>query len=438
MSGIASILLKYGYKISGSDIKESPITKKLSGLGAKIFLCHDASNITGADVVVYSSAIKPENPEFSAACLKGLARMKRAEALCKLMKGKTCIAVSGAHGKTTTTSLIAHLLLQAGFFPTVAIGGILRNIDDNSHLGSSEYFVAEADESDGTFLYYKPDYAIVTNIDKEHLDYYHSFEGVVSAYAKFIGNLKYSGCLFACGDDDAVREITVGYKKPVIYYGLSEKNDYYPSDIELNGFSGKFTCFYKGKSVVKINLPLAGIHNIQNSLAVIALGSHLGIESKKMARILSTFKGTERRFHLKSDANDIKLIDDYGHHPTEIKATITAAKNVQHKRLVVVFQPHRYSRTKFLMDDFARSFTSADYLILTDIYSASEAPIEGVSSQALSMRIKELTDRDAVCVEKEKISDHVMKIIRPGDLVLTLGAGDIGKISEELAGRIKG
>ena len=437
MSGIASILLRQGYAISGSDIKESPITKKLSALGAHIFIGHDALNINGADTLVYSSAIKADNPELLAAKSKGVLAIRRAEALAKLMNNKTCIAISGAHGKTTTTALVSHLLLQAGLFPTVAIGGILRNLDDNAHLGKSKYFVAEADESDGTFLYYRPDYSIVTNIDREHLDYYKSWDNIVSAYAKFISNTKGAGCLFCCGDDPAIRQITKGYKKRITYFGLSEDNDFYPKDIILHDFSSSFDCFCREKFMGRIILPLAGRHNIQNSLSVIALGCELGIDFKKIAGILSSFKGTERRFQLKLDVKGIKIIDDYGHHPSEIKATLLAAKNVSHKRLMVLFQPHRYSRTKFLLDDFAGSFTLADYLILTDIYGACESPIAGISSEVLCDRIKQLTSRQALYLNKEKILEHVIQNLRPGDLILTLGAGDIGRISDELVERLK-
>lgn len=449
MSGIASILLQQGHKVSGSDLKESQITRKLAASGARIFYGHSPANINGADAVVYSSAIREDNPELSFSRDKGLRPMRRAEALAGLMKDKTCIAVSGSHGKTTTAALASHLLLKAGFCPTAAIGGILRGLEDNSCIGESRFFVAEADESDGTFLCYNPDYPIVTNIDREHLDYYRDLEDILSAYKRFIGNMKGSGCLFACGDDPAVRRISSDFKKRVIYFGLSADNDFYPENIALNEFSSSFDyCFSRaagsrktggGKPVIRINLPLAGRHNISNSLAVIALGQELGIGPEDIRKALASFQGTERRFQLKADTGGIKIIDDYGHHPSEIMATLLAAKNVKHKRLIVAFQPHRYSRTKFLMEEFIRSFGLADILLITDIYAACEEPIEGVSSEILCEKIKKrFPALEVLYLKKDEIAARVLEIVLPGDLVIILGAGDIGKLSYELAEGIKG
>lgn len=438
MSGIAAIMMKQGYRVSGSDIKESRVTGKLSSLGIKVCLGHDASYISDAELVVYSSAVKEDNPELQAAKAKGLRIMKRAEALTQLMQDKVCIAISGAHGKTTTCALTGHLLLQAGFSPTVAIGGILRNIDDNSCVGESNFFVAEADESDGTFLYYHPDYSIVTNIDREHLDFYKNWQDILSAYKKFISQTKDGGCLFCCGDDPAIRSITPGHKKRMLYFGLSGENDFYPRNLLLNEFSSIFDCYYKDGFIGRIHLPLAGRHNVSNSLAVIALGLELGIKPQRIEEAVAVFKGTERRFQLQLEAKGIKVIDDYAHHPTEIRATLEAAKNVRHKRLLVVFQPHRFSRTKFLMDEFAESLSLADCIILTDIYAASEEPIQGVSSEVLCDKIKEKhPPAEVIYVKKEKVIEQLLSIVRPGDLVLTLGAGDIGKLSDELAQRIK-
>lgn len=439
MSGIAAILQAQGYAVSGSDLKESPVTRKLAQRGVKVSLGHDALFLRDAEMVVYSSAIRNDNPELLAAKDKGLIVLRRAEALARLMQEKTCIAVSGAHGKTTTTALASHLLLQAGLRPTAAVGGILKNLDDNSCLGCGDFFVAEADESDGTFLYYRPDYPIVTNIDREHLDFYRSWDEILDAYARFIRGVRDNGCLFCCGDDRAIRQITKDYKRRLIYFGLSCDNDFYPRDVALHDFSSEFTCCYKGEPINRISLPLSGEHNISNSLGVIALGLELGISHARIKEALADFKGTERRFQLKADYSGIKVIDDYGHHPTEILATLKAAKNVAHKRLIVVFQPHRYSRTKFLMEEFAQSFRQADCLLLTDIYAASESPIEGVSSEFLAKKIRDGSISPAVFyIKKEHLIGHILKMIRPGDLVLTLGAGDIGKLSDELVQRIKG
>ncbi len=439
MSGIAAILSGQGYVISGSDIKETAVTRKLAGKGIKIFAGHNADYLCDAEIVVYSSAIKDDNPELCAAKERGLILMHRSQALAELMQGKTCIAVSGAHGKTTTTALTGHLLRHAGFKPTLAVGGIVHNLGDNACLGESDYFVAEADESDGTFLYYRPTYSIVTNIDREHLDYYKSWQDILEAYEEFISHTKDGGALFCCGDDKGIRRITAGYQKRITYFGLSEENDFYSRNITLNEFSSKFNYCYKGKVMGEVCLPLSGKHNISNSLAVIALGCQLGIGRKNIEEALCAFRGTERRFQLKLDSGGVRIIDDYGHHPSEVKATLQAAKNVAHSRLVVVFQPHRYSRTMHLMEEFSESFAAADYLVLTDIYAASEKPIEGVSSEALCERIKEkFPAKEVRCVRKDGIIGHLLSVIRPKDLVLTLGAGDIGSISDELVRKIKG
>ncbi|OGX23182.1 MAG: UDP-N-acetylmuramate--L-alanine ligase [Omnitrophica WOR_2 bacterium RIFCSPHIGHO2_02_FULL_45_21] len=439
MSGIAAIMFKQGYRVSGSDIKESLITAKLSSLGIKVCLGHDASYISDAELLVYSSAVKEDNPELQAAKAKGMKILKRAEALAQLMQDKVSIAISGAHGKTTTCALAGHLLLQAGFSPTVAIGGILRNIGDNSCVGESNFFLAEADESDGTFLYYHPHYSIVTNIDREHLDFYKNWQDILSAYKKFISHTKDGGCLFCCGDDPAIRLITPGYKKRMLSFGLSGENDFYPRNLLLNEFSSIFDCYYRDGFIGRMHLPLAGRHNISNSLAVIALGIELGIKPPRIEEALAVFKGTERRFQLKAKAKGIKLIDDYGHHPSELRVTLEAAKNVRHKRLIVVFQPHRFSRTKFLMHEFAESLSLADCIILTDIYAASEEPIDGVSSEVLCDKIKEKHPlAKVIYLKKEKVIERLLSIVSSGDLILTLGAGDIGKLSDELAQRIKG
>lgn len=437
MSGIASILLRLGFRVSGSDIKEGSNTRKLKSLGINVAIGHDASYAKGADTVIYSSAIKRSNPELKWARENNVPVVCRAQALSVLMDNKVGIAVSGAHGKTTTTALCAQLLLQSGFFPTAAIGGILRNLDDNAYLGASKYFVAEADESDGTFLYYNPHYSIVTNIDREHLDYYKSMDNLYKAFGDFISRTKEGGCVFCCGDDLSLRRVCQGKDKRIVYYGLSESNDFYAKDIVLEDFLSTYSCFKKGKMLGKITLPLSGAHNIQNSLGVIALGCELGISFMAIGGALKGFKGTERRFQLKAEKNGIMLIDDYGHHPSEVRATLKAASNVAHKRLIVLFQPHRYSRTKLLMEEFAGSFRQADYLVLADIYPASEEPIPGVSSQALANRILELYGQQVVCLKKDELLGHIIPILKPGDLVLTLGAGDIGKISDELAQWLK-
>lgn len=433
MSGIAALLLRRGIKVSGSDLKANKITDGLKKQGVQIFVGHDASNIKGADLVIYSSAIKEENPEIVAAKAGGIALVKRAQALAELMKDKVVITVAGSHGKTTTTSLVSYLLLEAGLFPTAAIGGILRNIDTNAYFGDGKYFVAEADESDGSFLYYHPKYSIVTNIDHEHLDYYNNFQNELDAFSEFINLTDSEGCLFCCADDVNLRKLIKDYKKKYVLFGLTEKADIYPVNISFNGLNSQFDCFYHRKFVARFELALGGMHNISNSLAVVALGVELGISLEVIKNILKSYKGAGRRIEVKYDQKNCIVIDDYAHHPTEIMATIAAIKNLRSKRIIAVFQPHRYSRTKLLLDEFSKSFDLADYLIITDIYPASEPPMEGITGALLSEKVKrKYPQKEIHFLSKEEIVPHILRIMQPNDLVITLGAGDIVKTCEEL------
>jgi len=437
MSGIAQLLLRAGATVSGSDVKESHATQELKALGARISIGHDAKNIDGAQVVVYSSAIKEDNPEFAVAKLKGIL-IKRAQALAQLMRDKTVITVTGSHGKTTTTSLVSYLLLEAGLNPTAAIGGILRNIDNNAFLGSGKYFIAEADESDGSFLYYSPKYSIITNIDREHLDYYKTFEAEIRAFKEFIHKTEEGGCIFACSDDENLSDILKGYKFRRVLFGIERQADIYPKNIEMNGLSSDFDCYYQNKFVGRFHLALGGIHNISNSLAVIALGLELGIGLEFIKKTLSLYRGAKRRLEIKYQDDNFLLIDDYAHHPTEIKATLAAARNIKVKRMIAIFQPHRYTRTQLLLDEFSRSFDLADYVLITDIYAASEPSIEGVSAKKVHDKIKEhAPDKKVLYLPKERITEHILEIISPGDMVITIGAGDIVKISDELAEKLK-
>ncbi|MDD5432193.1 MAG: UDP-N-acetylmuramate--L-alanine ligase [Candidatus Omnitrophica bacterium] len=438
MSGIAQLFLKNGVKVSGSDLKESHSTNELKAKGAEIFIGHDAQNINGASLVIYSSAIKDNNPEIILAKKQGIPLIKRAEALAQLMSEKSVVAVSGSHGKTTTTSLISYLLIEAGLNPTVAVGGILRNIGTNAFFGNGKFFVAEADESDGSFLYYRPKYSIVTNIDREHLDYYTDFESELKAFRKFIDQTDKTGCVFYCKDDDNLNNLLKGYKHKKISFGLKENAEVYAKSIIFEGLSSEFDCFHKEKFVGKFSLSLGGRHNISNALSVIALGLELGLDLKFIKKALKDYKGSGRRAEIKYKDNDYLVIDDYAHHPTEIKATLSALKNLQKNRVITVFQPHRYSRTKLLLEEFKKAFDMADYLILTDIYAASEEPIEGVTGEILAELIKKNLNGKTVCfLPKNKIVEHILSIIKPGDLVATLGAGDITKLSDELAQKIK-
>ncbi len=438
MSGIANLLLRRGFNVSGSDLKESRVTAELQRLGAKIFFGHSPANIKGADVVVYSSAIKEDNPEIREAKKSNIPLKKRAEALAELMRDKTVITVTGSHGKTTTSSLVSCLLLEAGLKPTIAVGGIFRNIDSNASLGEGKFFVAEADESDGSFLYYHPDYSIITNIDYEHLDYYRSFKNEAEAFRKFIYQTKKGGCVFACSDDPALKGLLAGYEGRHIFFGLEEGADIYPANIALRALSSQFDCFKQGKFVERFELALGGLHNISNSLAVIGLGLELGLEPGLIKKALGGYQGSRRRLEVKFSSPDYLLIDDYAHHPTEIRATLAAVRELKPDRIIAVFQPHRYTRTKLLWDKFAGSFDSADYLVLTDIYPAGEKPIAGIDAKGLGAKIKQSSPDKAVhFLAKEEIVGHILNIIKPGDLVIILGAGDIVKSCDELAERIK-
>lgn len=438
MSGIALIFLRNGAKVSGSDLKDNLAIKDLRALGAAIFIGHSASNIKDAGVVVCSSAIRQDNPEVVEARRLGIPVIKRAEALAKLMQDKFVITVAGSHGKTTTTSLLSHMLLEAGFSPTVAIGGILRNIGTNACLGKGEFFVAEADESDGSFLYYKPKMSIITNVDYEHLDYYKDFNNELEAFSQFINRTEKDGCVFCCDDDINLKSLLKGYKNKYVLFGLSQNAHIYPRNIQINGLSSQFECFYNGKFVDSFHLALGGTHNISNALSVIALGLELGIDSITIKKALADYKGVSRRIEIKFKGNGYLVIDDYAHHPTEIKATLEAVKKINSKRIIAVFQPHRYSRTQLLLNEFGRSFELADYVIITDIYAASEPPLEGVTARFLCDKIKECAPGKYISfLPKEEVVRHILSIIKPSDLVITLGAGDITKTCDELAEELK-
>ncbi|MFA5275955.1 MAG: UDP-N-acetylmuramate--L-alanine ligase [Candidatus Omnitrophota bacterium] len=438
MSGIAQLMLRSGIEVSGSDLKESRATAELRQLGAKIYIGHAAENINGAKLVVYSSAVKEDNPEIAEARKRGIALMRRAEALAVLMQDKTVITVAGSHGKTTTTSLVSYLLIKARLSPTVAIGGILKNIDNNACLGRGRYFVAEADESDGSFLNYNPVYSIVTNIDHEHLDYYVNFDNEISAFRDFINKTDKEGCLFACFDDENLEKIMNDYKGRKVSFGLNPSADIHARDIKLYGLNSEFNCIYKGKDLGRFILSLGGRHNISNALSVIALGLELGESLSFIKKTLEHYKGAGRRLEVKFNSKGVMVIDDYAHHPTEIQATLSAAKNLKHKRLICAFQPHRYTRTKLLLDEFAPSFNDADYIIITDIYPASELPIAGIEGETLYDKIKDCyADKEVVFLPKEKIKDYVLGELRDGDIFLTLGAGDIVKVNDELVEELK-
>lgn len=437
MSGIAQLLLRRGMQVSGSDLKESSITQELRRLGVSVFIGHEALHIKGADAVIYSSAIKDDNVEIKEAKMQCIPLLRRAEALAGLMEKAVVITVTGSHGKTTTASLVSCLLLEARFYPTVAVGGIVKNIDTNAYLGDGKFFVAEADESDASFLNYRPTYSIITNIDYEHLDYYKNFNNVLTAFEEFLNNTEKNGCVFACGDDVHVLRTLRNYKHRTVLFGLNKDCQMYAERIELKALTSQFDCYYNGKFVDRFYLALGGRHNVSNALAVIALGLELKIDPVIIKSTLANYKGTHRRLEVKYAEGGLTVIDDYAHHPTEIQATLAAAKNLDCGRLVAIFQPHRYTRTKLLLDDFGKSFDQADYVIITDIYPASEPPLSGVSGKRVAEKIKERSpEKEVVFLPKEEILQHLMEIKRPRDLIITLGAGDIIKVCEEFVEKL--
>ena len=433
MSGIAEVLLNLGYNITGSDMKASDITRRLEGLGAKIFIGHRPEFINGSDVVVYSSAVKKDNPEIVSARGKLIPVIPRAEMLAELMRMKYGIAIAGTHGKTTTTSMIATILGSHGMDPTVVIGGKLNSIGANARLGKGEFLVAEADESDGSFLKLSPTIAVVTNIDREHMDHYRDMDEVRGAYLAFINKIPFYGCAVLCMDHPNIQRLIPKVTRRHTTYGLTAQADFSARDIEIKGLKTSFDVWQRGRKLGRVSVKIPGEHNVYNSLAAIIVAMELDMSFEEARDSLSNFSGVERRFQVKGEYNGITFVDDYGHHPAEIKATLKAAKAGWDNRVVAVFQPHRYSRTKDLFNEFLSAFNDADTLVLTDIYPAGEEKIDGVSSEALYNSIKAHGHRDVVYIpDKKDIPDCLNKITRPGDIVITLGAGNIWQVYEEM------
>ncbi len=438
MGTLATLLLKKGYQVSGSDLYDNQMVAELKWRGAHIAIGHCAANITGADYVVFSSAIGPDNVELRSARQQGIPALQRAELLAGLMEGHIGITVAGAHGKTTTTSMISNMLIQAGLQPTTAIGGIVqRDVLDalgyQASLGQGTYFVAEVDESDGSFLRFSPQYSVITNIDFEHVDYFHNWDNILASYRDFIRRTKANGLLIACGDDSRLSDLLCESPCPVHTYGFGLKNDTVAKDIRFNHCCVDFDCWIEGQPWGKVHLRIPGTHNIANAMASIALGTHLGIAPEVIRRSLANYAGAKRRFQIKSTAVDIWIVDDYAHHPTEIRSTLTAARHIGRKRLVTVFQPHRYTRVKYLWEEMAASFRDSDYIILTDIYAASELPIAGITSERLKEDIASQVSAPVVYLKKEMVVRHVLDMARPGDLIMMMGAGDITYLADEMA-----
>ena len=433
MSGIAEVLLNLGYEVSGSDIRETEITRRLERLGARVHYQHQEKNIEGSEVVVVSSAIKQENPEIQAAAEKLIPVIPRAEMLAELMRMKYGVAVAGTHGKTTTTSLIATVLAHGGLDPTVVTGGKLNSIGSSAKLGQGDFLVAEADESDGSFLKLLPTIAVVTNIDPEHLDYYQGIEQIKETFLQFIDRIPFFGLAVLCLDQENVQSLIPQLRKRFTTYGLSSQADFQAKDMRFDGPHTSFELVHRDERIGRLTFHMPGIDNVCNVLATVATAFELDVDFKTIQEALSEFSGIQRRFQRKAEIEDILVFDDYGHHPTEIKATLRAAKRGWRRRVVALFQPHRYTRTKALFDEFLTAFYEADVLVITDIYPAGEEEIEGVHAHNLFEGIREHGHRDVHYIsDKNKILQHLLRIIIPGDLVITLGAGDIYRVGEDL------
>lgn len=430
MSGIARIMLAKSIEVSGSDKNQSQMTMALKALGAQIYIGHDAKNVEGADLIVVSAAIAKSNPEYAAAISAGIPIAARATALSWLLSESKSVAVAGTHGKTTTTAMLTVALQAAGVDPSFAIGGTINSAGTNAHSGSGDVFVVEADESDGSFLAYKPMGAIITNIELDHVDHFTSENQLFATFADFVSSIKSGGFLIACGDDPGVKkliEMSHGLDLKIIKYGQGPDNDYQISRINLNPTGSTAQITINGRKAGELSLVVPGLHNILNALAAFAAGCALSVNEQKLIQGLSTFTGTKRRFELKGEVNGIKVIDDYGHHPTEIEVTLTAAKNLAGTgRVLTIFQPHRYSRTSAFTKEFAESLGLSDFVYLLEIYAASEKPMDGISSLLISKLMPP---------EKVKFEPSMLQVVadvasaaKAGDLILILGAGDVSSL----------
>lgn len=439
MSAIARLLLELGYEVNGSDLKESRFTRCLVELGAQVQIGHSPENLTQAEAVVYSSAIPSKNVEIEEAKSRGLPLLSRAQMLALLTQGKKTVAVSGTHGKTTTTSMIATVLEKGGLEPSYVIGGDLNEIGTNAKAGKGSYFVVEADESDGSFLQLNPFVGVVTNVEGEHLDYYKTYEKVKESFRNFVKKVSDQGFLVACVDQPEAVKVA-SFAKRVITYGFNKKADWQGLNVQLEKFSSRFQVAQKGRKLDKdFRLSVPGLHNVQNALAAIAVGTELGISIDEIAEALTSFKGVARRFQLKGELSKVTLVDDYAHHPSEVVATLESARSGGWSRIVCVFQPHRYTRTKFLGKDFGPCFQQADWLVLTEVYPAGEEPIPGVSGKLVLDAVLETCahSRVAFLPTLSEVKDFLLTIVREGDLVLTLGAGDVTFLGDELLYSLK-
>ena len=433
MSGIAEVLLNLGYGVSGSDIRRSPVTDRLAALGGRIHIGHAADNLALANVVVVSSAVRPDNIEVMEAKKRQIPVIPRGEMLAELMRLKYSIAIAGAHGKTSTTSMVATVLVHAGYDPTAVIGGRLNALGSNAKLGSGEFIVAEADESDGSFLKLSPTIAIVTNIDREHLDHYGDFAAVQDAFVAFINKVPFYGAAILCLDDPNVQAIVPRVERRIITYGTSNQADLIAAHVKIAGFGSSYEVRSQAGALGTIHLQIPGQHSVMNSLAAVAAGLELDVPFTAIAEALRSFQNADRRFQIKGEARGVLVVDDYGHHPAEIIATLSAARKSCDRRIVAVFQPHRFTRTASLEEDFARAFYHADVLIVLPIYPAGEDPIPGVTAERLVSLVEKFGHRDVTFAPDFAAAEVLLGArLLPGDLLLTLGAGDVWKIGERV------
>ena len=442
MSGIAEVLLNLGYKVSGSDLKSSAVTQRLASLGAIVVEGHRAENIVGADVVVASSAIVPGNPEISEAHVLHIPVIQRAEMLAELMRLKYGIAIAGMHGKTTTTSMVAAVLAGGGLDPTVVVGGRVDAMGSNARLGKSQYLVAEADESDRSFLKLSPILAVVTNIDREHMDCYRNMRDVKRAFLDFMDLVPFYGMVVVCNDDPVLRRILPQIRRRTVTYGTRRGSDFHiklgESVLNENRPVSRFHVTFKQKSLGEFRLHVPGVHNVLNATAAIAVGIGLDIDAEQIRSALESFRGVDRRFQLRGQAAGISVIDDYGHHPTEVRATLAAARQCGFHKIHVVFQPHRYSRTQLLMNEFAGAFGDADTLFILDIYAASEQPIAGITGEALARHIQEVGKHEACYAASfADAAEAVVAGALDGDMILTLGAGNVSQLGPMILEKLK-
>jgi UDP-N-acetylmuramate--alanine ligase len=444
MSGIAEVLLDHGFQVTGSDLRENDYTRRLVDKGATVHQGHDAAHVEGSDVVVFSSAVPRDNPELVAARASAIPVIPRAEMLGELMRLKDGIAIAGSHGKTTTTSLVATVLRDAGLDPTVVIGGRLNALGSGAASGAGDLLVAEADESDGSFLHLTPAIAVITNIDPEHLDHYGDLEGVMRAFGDFANKVPFYGLVVACLDHPNVQDLLPDIDKRVATYGLAAQADYRARNPRMNGLSVAFDVIRRGEDLGTFEVCMPGMHSVMNALATIAVADELQVPHEKLRESLRTFGGVQRRFtivgeHALGDGEPVVVVDDYGHHPAEVEVTLEAAQRAYGRRLVVAFQPHRYSRTHHLFDELTRCFNLADVVLMTDVYAAGEQPIEGADTEHLVAAIRSHGHRDVTHVPKrEDLVAAIRERLEPGDVVLTLGAGDITKTGRELLQALEG